>query len=313
MLVAESYLPSGSSSDDRVARAERADALIARLESRIAHDAAQRAALLGSVATLGLVEPHRSHHAYALGADQADCELASGDARALRGLMSVGPAKLADLLDAAAGETSGIHVTRLWPQLIDTDRAGFDRRGAAVDTKRLAAGGTSGDQRTVFEAALARTSAAHGHRDEVAFVLGADLFWCGLFAADAVAMLGLMSIGPARLADELRAVASNKAIYVARLWPALLARHREDYEARGAMLRWQRRWARYRIDFEAWLTSSRRADEDWREKPMTSRQRHMVRDTALVLQTSIPENMSCGAAHDWLLEIGANTLYRKEL
>ncbi|MES2337658.1 MAG: hypothetical protein V4537_06145 [Pseudomonadota bacterium] len=300
--------------DERVSRSERADAMIAALESRIADDATTRAALLGAVAARGLVEPHRDYHAYALGADQADCELAIGDARALRGLMSVGPAALADLLDGVARNASGMYVTRLWVHLLDTDRPQFERRGAAVDARRLAdPKNPSSDQRTVFEASLAKATAAHGHRDQIAYALGADLFACGLFAEDAVAMLGLMSIGPRHLATELREVAGPLPIYVPRLWPELLMRQRDDYEARGSLVRWQRRWARYHVEYEAWVSSARRHDDDWRPSPMTARQRHLVRDTANICGVAIPDQMDRGAAHDWLTAMGANTLFRKEM
>lgn len=300
-------------SEERIARAERAEALIAKLESQIARDAKTRAKLLGSVAAQGLVEPHRDYHAYALGADQADCELAIGDARPLRGLMSVGPARLADLLEQVAHAAPGTHVTRLWTRLLDSDRAEFTRRGAAADARRLSGASTlKSDQRTVFAASLARTTAAHGHRDEVAYVLGADLFACGLFADDAIAMLGLMSVGPTRLATELRTVAGRSQVYVARLWPELLKRHRDEYEARGSLVRWQRRWARYNAEFEAWIASGRRDIDDWRPKAMTASQRHLVRDTAIICSAEIPEEMDRGTAHDWLMAMGANTIFKKE-
>lgn len=296
-------------------RAARADDLIAKLESQIAHDAATRAALLGSLATVGLVEPHRNHHAYALGADQADCELATSDARAMRGLMSIGPGKLADLLEETAQHSPFTHVTRLWRGILDPNRAAFFERGNAVDARRLAAAtNASLDQRTVFETAIIRSGTAAPHRDQIAFALGADLFYCGLTANDAVPMLGLMSIGPARLAETLRITAVRTGeIYVARLWPHLLTVHHADYEARGLLVRWQRRWARYRTEFEAWLASPRRVEADWRAKPMTPRQRHLVRDTAIILGSDIPEEMDCGIAHNWLMASGANALFRKEM
>lgn len=299
---------------DPIARADQADALIARLESRIAETASKRARALGVIAAPGLVEPHRDFHAYALGADQADCELATDDARAMRGLMSIGPTRLADLLDKAAQQTPSIHVTRLWRALLDTDHAGLTQRGAAVDGRRLqATDGISRDQRSVFEAAAARCGIFEVHRDQRAYTLGADLFYCNLTADDAVAMLGLMSVGPVRLAEELRAAAAREGeVYVARLWPRLLALRRDDYEARGRFVRWQRRWARYAVAVESWRVSSRRDDEDWRAQSMTVRQRHFVRDTAIMVGCSIPEGMNRGTAHDWLLETGANTIFRTE-
>lgn len=301
-------------SDEQASQAERADALIAMLESQIAYDAKARARLLGMLAAPGLVEPHRDHHAYALGADQADCELATGDARAMRGLMSIGPAALADLLEEVGRTAPAAHVTRLWSGILATDRERFAARGAAVDAKRLAySGDGASDQQTVFEAALSRVGVSEVHRDQRAFTLGADLFFCGLTTQDAMAMLGLMSIGPLRLAGQLRdAGGSEKNTYVTRLWACILTRQREEYEARGQLVRWQRRWARYNVEFEAWLASPQRHEDGWREKPMTARQRHLVRDTAIITGRIIPEEMGCGAAHDWLMATGANALYRKE-
>ena len=46
---------------------------------------------------------------------------------------------------------------------------------------------------------------------------------------------------------------------------------------------------------------------------MTSDQRHLVRDTAIIRGAEIPEAMDRGAAHDWLMAMGANTLFRKEM
>lgn len=312
--MSTSRAPASHTSDERVTRARRADALIAKLESTIALTAAQRRQALGVLAAPGLVEPHRDHHAYALGADQADCELATGDARLMRGLMSLGPTRLADMLETAAARAPSILVTRLWRDLLDADPADFDRRGAAVDAKRLqAANAVSQDQRSVFEAAVARCGIVEVHRDQRAFTLGADLYYCGLIADDANAMLGLMSIGPVRLAEQLRrAGALRGELYVARLWPELLAIHRDDYEARGRYVSWQRRWARYSVEVEAWRVSSRREHDDWRKRPMTSRQRHFVRDTAITLGLAIPEEMDRGAAQDWLSRSGANIIFRKE-
>lgn len=303
------------STSDQAGRAERAGALIVRLEGQIANDAKRRAALLGSVAAPGLVEPHRDHHAYALGADQADCEFATHDALAMRGLMSLGPAVVAEHLEHVAKTAPGTHVTRLWPIIIANDRERLLTRAAAVDARRLSQlSDVSPDQQTVFETAVALAGGPGLYRDQLAYVCGADLVYCGLTAEDALAMLGLMSIGPGRLAELLRnATKDSNHIYVTRLWPHLLAAVREQYEARGRLVRWQRRWSRYNIDFEAWLASSRRHDEDWRGKPMTARQRHLVRDTAIVLDRSIPAGMDCGAAHDWLAAMGANTLFRKEM
>ena len=166
----------------------------------------------------------------------------------------------------------------------------------------------------MFAGAGALVGATNLHRDQVAYLFGADLFYCKLIADDALAMLGLMSVGPIRLAALLREAADHAGgIYVARLWPRLLGLRRDEYEARGRLVHWQRRWARYNIDHEVWLASPRRLDDDWRAKPMTTRQRHLVRDTAIVLGQPIPAAMSCGAAHDWLMMVGANTIYRKEM
>ncbi|MBV8849221.1 MAG: hypothetical protein JOZ16_06510 [Methylobacteriaceae bacterium] len=288
-------------------------ALINRLESRAALIASEKATALGVLAAPGLVEPHRSHHAYALGGDQVDCELATSDARAMRGLMSLGATALAALLDSVAAAQPSMHVTRLWSILLATDRDRFEARGTAVDRNRLVGGGgTAGDEKTVFEASLASSGIVDAHRDQHAFALGSDLFYCGLVANDAIPMLGLMSTGPACVAAELRRLGRGQATtYVGRLWREILARRRDDYEARGRLVSWQRRWARYNVAFEAWRQSGRADTVEWRPKPMTVGQRHMVRDTAIVLGIEIPAAMSRGAAHDWLMANGANALFRK--
>lgn len=45
---------------------------------------------------------------------------------------------------------------------------------------------------------------------------------------------------------------------------------------------------------------------------MTVRQRHFVRDTAIMVGCDIPAGMNRGGAHDWLMQTGANTIFRKE-
>lgn len=294
----------------RAAADQRAAALLARLEAQVALAAAERDAALAIVRAPGVVTPHRYHHLYALGADQATCGLTVAEAQPMRGLMSIGPLPLADLLDEAAIAAPGAHVTRLWRSLLDADQSRYRARGAKVDAGRVDAGvAPLPDRRLAFGDTIDRVAAAEVHRDEHAFALGADLVLCGLSADDALALQGLMSAGPARVAAELRRAAGKEG-YVARLWLGVLARSREEYEARGAFVRWQRRWARYAERHAAWVASASYNAPDWRDQSMTPDQRATVRDTAILLGLDLPAGMTCGAAHDWLQHHGGNAVYR---
>lgn len=169
------------------------------------------------------------------------------------------------------------------------------------------------DQRAVMSKAFDHPVVVEPHRDHHAYHLGADLHFCGLATGDGLAMMGLMSMGPAHVAALLAVAAKDHpAIYVARLWPRLIDANREEYEARGRFVRWQRRWAMYKEEADSWrgyfLESP---DGSWRELHMTSSQRYLVQDCAVLARIDIPEGMTRGAAHDWLQKNGANAVYRK--
>lgn len=169
------------------------------------------------------------------------------------------------------------------------------------------------DQRAVLTKVFEHPIVVEPHRDHHAYQLGADLHRCGLATGDVTAMLGLMSIGPARLADLLIAAArTHPNIYVARLWPILIDAGRDEYEARGRFVSWQRRWARYKEDADAWAARGSEMESSWRALHMTSGQRHLVRDCAVLLGLDLPDGMDRGRAHDWLMVHGANTVYRRE-
>lgn len=169
------------------------------------------------------------------------------------------------------------------------------------------------DKRAVLTKAFDHPVVVEPHRDHHAYHLGADLFYCGLATGDALAMMGLMSTGPgnvARLLAEVAKIAPN--VYVARLWPRIIDAGRNEYEARGRFVSWQRRWARYKAELDMWLGRASDDDESWRDLHMTSGQRHLVQDCAILLDIDIPEAMTRGQAHDWLMTNGANAVYRKE-
>lgn len=301
---------------DGEARMAQSQSLVERLESRIALAAKERAHAMQIANAPILVDPHRDHHAYALGADLVDCGLAMGDALPLRGLMSTGPANVASLLEQAAKSAPDSHVTRLWSDIINVDRARLSRRGAAVDRRRAEVeDGTSVEKQIVFANSLDRAAnIVDGHRDHHAYVLGMDAFYCGQVADDALAMLGLMSAGPQHVAAALReASVGAPREYVGRLWNTILGRSADDYKARGRFVTWQRRWVRYKVDLERWLDSLPDDGGHWRDRAMTVGQRHLVRDTAILLGLIIPYGMNRGQAHDFLMRKGGNAVYRKEL
>jgi hypothetical protein len=168
------------------------------------------------------------------------------------------------------------------------------------------------DQRAVLTKAFEHPVVVEPHRDHHAYVLGSDLFYCGLATADGYAMMGLMSVGPARLAALLAEAALTRPnSYVSRLWPILIDANRAEYEARGRYVSWQRRWATYREEADSW--AAREPDATgWRALHMTSGQRYLVRDCAILRRVEIPDEMDRGQAHDWLMLNGANTVFRKE-
>ncbi len=189
-----------------------------------------------------------------------------------------------------------------------------ERRQASAEVEQLEREvAATKDQIEVLRKALDRSPAAEPHRDYHAYALGADLHFAGLTAADATALTGLWSTGPANVAKLLMIAAeTNPATYVLRLLPSILNAHRDELEARGRLVQWRRRWAAYQAESEAWLASDLRTrDGGWRDLHMTSPQRHLIRTTALLLKIDIPELRSRGEAHDWLNTYGANLVYRK--
>ncbi|MBA4773233.1 MAG: hypothetical protein H2054_09005 [Sphingomonas sp.] len=168
------------------------------------------------------------------------------------------------------------------------------------------------DQRAVLTKAFEHPIVVEPHRDHHAYTLGADAFYCGLATGDAHAMMGLMSTGPANVARLLLdAAKAAPNIYVTRLWPRIIDANRDEYEARGRYVSWQRRWARYKEDHDDFVDRNSSGDDSWRDLHMTSGQRHLVQDSAVMLDIDIPEAMTRGRAHDWLMRHGANVVYRK--
>lgn len=191
-----------------------------------------------------------------------------------------------------------------------SDRKARAERLAAQLESQIA---INADQRAVFSKAFEHPVVVEPHRDHHAYHLGADLFYCGLATGDALALMGLMSMGPAYVGQLLAKAAQERPnIYVTRLWPCLIDANRDEYEARGQYVSWQRRWARYTIDADGWAQSALNGpDGVWRDRHMTSGQRQLVHDCAIISRIHIPEGMNRGQAHDWLMENGANAVYRK--
>lgn len=168
------------------------------------------------------------------------------------------------------------------------------------------------DQRAVLTKAFEHPVVVEPHRDHHAYHLGADLFYCGLATGDGLALMGLMSTGPANVARLLLdAAKTTPNIYVARLWPRIVNASRDEYEARGRYVSWQRRWARYKEDQDGFVAMISPNNDGWRDLHMSSDQRHLVQDSAIMLDIDIPEELTRGEAHDWLMRHGANVVYRK--
>jgi hypothetical protein len=208
------------------------------------------------------------------------------------------------------------------PKPTETDPLPANRAPARADTRaraqRIVARleqdiAATADQRAVLSKAFEHPIVVEPHRDHHAYHLGADLFYCGLATGDGLAMMGLMSMGPAHVARLLaEAAKSTPNVYVARLWPRLLHGNRGEYEARGRFVSWQRRWARYKSESYSWRKRQTDSDDtSWRDLHMSSGQRDLVQDTAILLDLDIPEGMDRGRAHDWLMRNGANAVYRK--
>lgn len=199
-------------------------------------------------------------------------------------------------------------------QTNDDKRAQRDTEASALITRLESAIAATAEQRRVLFKALDDTAVVEPHRDHHAYHLGADLHYCGLAAGDATAWMGLMSTGPANVGRLLCELATTRPnIYVGRVWSELLDALRDEYEARGRYVQWQRRWARYKVDADTWARSAMNStDAHWRTLHMTSGQRALVQDCAAMVGLDLPENINRGAAHDWLRHHGANIVYRKE-
>lgn len=193
------------------------------------------------------------------------------------------------------------------------NRAASRKRAEALAAKLEQNIAATADQRAVLSKAFEHPVVVEPHRDHHAYHLGADLFYCGLATGDALAMMGLMSTGPGNVARLLaEAAKATPNIYVARLWTRIIDANRDEYEARGRFVSWQRRWARYMDDQDSFLASVGSDGESWRDLHMSSGQRHLVQDSAIMLDIDIPDEMTRGKAHDWLMRHGANVVYRKE-
>lgn len=193
-----------------------------------------------------------------------------------------------------------------------TDRTDTKQRASTLVAKLEHEIAATADQRAVLTKAFEHPIVVEPHRDHHAYHLGGDLFYCGLATGDALAMMGLMSTGPANVARRLLEAAKTAPhMYVARLWPRIIDANREEYEARGRYVSWQRRWAHYKEGLDGFLATADIEGDTWRNLHMSSAQRHLVQDSAIMLDIDVPDEMTRGEAHDWLMSNGANVTYRR--
>ncbi|MEO9131315.1 MAG: hypothetical protein ABI240_08915 [Sphingomonas sp.] len=191
-------------------------------------------------------------------------------------------------------------------------RADTKQRAQTLAAKLESEIAATADRRAVLTKAFEHPLVVEPHRDHHAYHLGADAFYCGLATGDAFAMMGLMSTGPANVARLLlQAAKTAPNSYVMRLWPQIINANRGEYEARGRYVGWQRRWARYKEDHDGFVELISSDADGWRNLHMSGAQRHLVQDSAIMLDIDIPEAMSRGEAHDWLMRNGASVIYRR--
>lgn len=87
----------------------------------------------------------------------------------------------------------------------------------------------------------------------------------------------------------------------------------EDWTQKGQALLHERARERYEEEcrlFATW-TADNPGKKSWRDRPATRAQWMLIRRTVDALDlASVPSRISCGEAHDWLQEHGANVRFR---
>lgn len=84
----------------------------------------------------------------------------------------------------------------------------------------------------------------------------------------------------------------------------------EELANRAAIMQWMKRKAAYDDKLASWIAAKMEKGDDWRGLPMTAPQRHLVADTARILEIEVPEGMDRGGASDWLEANGAHVIHR---
>lgn len=159
----------------------------------------------------------------------------------------------------------------------------------------------------VHKVVVATPSAMH-HK----IALGAVMVAAGFQAADADALAGLLHSPVARLRDGLASLAGDDLDRPAgQALAELIDTSARELEARGLYASWERRLQLYAEDRAEWLKRDLefRLEGSWRQAPMTSGQRWLIRVTCRVLRLPMPGHILRGQAADWLESHGANLNY----
>lgn len=194
-------------------------------------------------------------------------------------------------------------------KLADAERKKLERE---IDEREKRLATARRDRRQRLREGVA-AGAVEPHRNWHAYALGADLADCGLQGLDALSLMGLRSLPIPRLVRLLLAAHdAAPGTYLGRLLPGIIDAHRDELHARGVTVSRQRRWIAYQADLARWQAQPDDVKQgSWRERPMTTEQRELVRVTATLLDRPVPEGLDRGAAADWLDANGANLNYTK--
>lgn len=142
--------------------------------------------------------------------------------------------------------------------------------------------------------------------------LGAVLVNEMLAAADADALAGLLALPATDFAERFAsAAAETPNARASAIIVNLLDTDGRELCARGLFEEWQRRLTIYLDDRTEWLARDEefRLKGEWRQAPMTTDQRWLIRVTCRVLRIGIPGHLLRGQAADWLDHHRANLNY----
>lgn len=191
---------------------------------------------------------------------------------------------------------------------IPDDATALDERKAELEQRsRDSAARQRALSEPVHKVVVATPSAMH-HK----IALGAVMVAAGFQAADADALAGLLGSPVPRLRDGLASLASDDLDRTAgQALAQLLDINARELEAKGLYASWERRLRLYADDRAEWLKRDLefRLEGSWRQAPMTSGQRWLIRVTCRVLQLPMPGHLLRGQAADWLESHGANLNY----